>query len=110
MIPKLLERKVVVWYYNVLCHPGEICTVLSIAQHLYWKKLRKTLHELCSKCKACQFLKKNKKQCGKLPPRGAESKAWDVLCVDLLGEYQFTRKGEGEKYQMTTKNRKTVYL
>ena len=41
------------------------------------------IHEVCSKCKACQFLKRNKKQYGKLPPKETESKPWNVLCVDL---------------------------
>ena len=27
-----------------------------------------------------------------------------------MGQYQFTPKGGGKKYQMTTKNGKTVYL
>ena len=34
----------------------------------------------------------------------------DVLCVDLIGQYQFTPKGRGKKYQMTTKNGKTIYI
>ena len=37
MIPKLLEKQVVEWYHNTLCHPGETRTELSIAQHIYWK-------------------------------------------------------------------------
>ena len=37
VIPKLLEKQVVEWYHNVLCHPGESRTELSIAQHVYWK-------------------------------------------------------------------------
>ena len=32
------------------------------------------------------------------------------MCVDLIGQYQFKLKGRGKKYQMTTKNGKTVYL
>ena len=66
--------------------------------------------KFCSKCKACQFIKRNKKQSRKLPPKEAESKPWDILYIDLIGQYQFTPKGGGKKYQMTTKNRKTVYL
>ena len=30
--------------------------------------------------------------------------------MDLIGQYQFTPKGGGKKYQMTTKNEKTVCL
>ena len=42
VIHKLLEKKVVEWYHNAICHPGETFTELSIAQHFYWKNLRKT--------------------------------------------------------------------
>ena len=42
VIPKLLENQVVEWYYNVLYHPEEILTELSIAQCFYWRNLRKT--------------------------------------------------------------------
>ena len=77
---------------------------------MYWKNLRKIIHEVCSKCKACQFLKRNEKQYGILPPKEAESKPWNVLCIDLIRQYQFTPKGGGMKYQMTTKSGKTVHL
>ena len=49
------KNQVVEWYHNALCHQGETCTELSIAQYVYWKNLRKSLHEVCSKCKACDF-------------------------------------------------------
>ena len=39
-----------------------------------------------------------------------KNKPWDVLCVDLIGQHQFTPKDGGQKYRMTTKNGKTVYL
>ena len=88
----------------------ETHTELSIAHHFYWKNSRKTVHEVCSKCKACQFLKSNKKVYGKLPPKDAEYKLWDVLFVDVRGQYRITPKGRGKKYQITTKNGKIVYL
>ena len=44
VIHKLLEKQVVEWYRNALCHPGESCTDLSIAQHFYWKNLHKIVH------------------------------------------------------------------
>ena len=74
------------------------------------KNLRKAVHEVCSKCKACQFLKRNINQYAKLPLKKAESKTWDVLCVGLIVQYQFTPKGKGKKYEMTTKNGKNLYL
>ena len=121
VIPEELQVPMVQWYHQYLCHPGETRTELSIAQHFYWKGLRKTVHDVCSKCQSCQFLKRRKGNYGKLPAKEAETKPWDILCVDLIGRYQFTPKGGGKKYQippkkednkykMTTKSGKSVYL
>ena len=52
----------------------------------------------------------NKKKYGKLQPKKVERKPWDELCVDLIGQYQLTLKGGGKRYQITTKNRESVYL
>ena len=74
------------------------------------ENLHKTVLEVYSKYKAFQFLKRNKKQYRKLPPKEEESKAWNILRVDLIGQNQFTPKGGGKKYQMTAKHGKTIYL
>ena len=110
VIPKQLEKRVGEWYHHTLCHLGETSTELTIAQHFYWKNLRKTVHEVCSKCDSCQFLKRNKKQYGKLPPKKAETNPWDVLCVGLIGKYQLSPKGGGKEYTLNTKKGHSVYL
>ena len=106
--PKQLEKQVVEWHHNALCHPGETRTELNIAQHFYWKNLRKIVHEICTKCKLCQFLKRIKKQYRKLPPKEAETILWDTLCVDLIGKYQITLKGGGKKFQILPKGYKKI--
>ena len=101
-----LEKKFVEWYHNTLCHPGETHTELSISHHFYWNDLHTTVwtvHEVCTKCKTCQILKRNKKQYGKLPPKEAETKPWDILFVDITSIYQITSKGGGKKFQITPK-------
>ena len=35
VIPKQLEKQVIECNTNVLCHPGETCTELSISQHFF---------------------------------------------------------------------------
>ena len=75
-----------------------------------WRNLCKTVHDVCSKCDAYQFLKRSKTHYGKLPPKEAEAVPWDTLCVDLIGKYQFNPQGGGKKYQMTTTSGKKVYL
>ena len=104
MIPKQLEKQVVEWYHNALCHPRDTCTELgSISQHFYWKNLLKIENEICTKCKTCQFLERNKKQYRELPPKEAETIPWDPLCVDLISKYQFTPKAGGKKFQILPK-------
>ena len=110
VVPETLQKQLVEWYHHTLCHPGETRTELTISQHFYWKNLRKTVHSVCSKCHTCQFLKRGKKQYGKLPAKEAESTPWETLCIDLIGKYQFTTKGGGREYKMKTKNGNTVYL
>ena len=39
--PQTIRKKIVRWYHNALCHLGEICAYLSIAQHLYGKNYEK---------------------------------------------------------------------
>ena len=56
VIPKQLEKQVVEWYHNALCHPGETRTELSISQHFYWNNLRKRVYYECIKCNAYQCL------------------------------------------------------
>ena len=53
---------------------------------------------------------RNKKLYGKLPPKKAETNPWDVLCVDLIGKYQFSPKGGGKEYTLNTKKGHSVYL
>ena len=101
--PKQLEKQVVECYHIALCHPEETRTELSISQHFYWKNLCKTAHEICTKCKTYQFLKRNKKQCGKYPPKEAESISWDTLYEHLIGKCKLSSKGGGKKFQIVPK-------
>ena len=55
MIPKQIQKTLVEWYHNTLCHPGETKTKFTIDQHFHWKGLRKSLHNICCKCRTCQF-------------------------------------------------------
>ena len=53
----------------------------------------------------CQFLKRNKRNYGKLPAKQAETQPWDTLYIDLIG----INKG-GRKYAMKGKKDEDVYL
>jgi hypothetical protein len=92
VIPATLSRRVVEWYHNILCHPGETRTEQTIRQQFYWKNLRDDVHTVCSKCHNCQKNKRSTKKYGHLPVKEAQSDPWDVLCVDLVGPYTIKRK------------------
>ena len=62
VIPTTLQRSIVKWYYNHLCHPSIVRTEATIRKHFYWKGLRQTILDVCSKCHTCQLTKKGKKK------------------------------------------------
>jgi hypothetical protein len=94
VIPRTLQKRVVSWYHNQLCHPGINRTEQTIRQQFTWPRLSKHVQEACSRCDTCQLTKKAKKKYGKLPAKEAEIEPWDVLCVDLIGPYNIERKGK----------------
>jgi hypothetical protein len=55
VIPTNLQRRVVEWYHEYLCHPGETRTEQTIRQHYTWEKIRKMIHDICTTCLTCQF-------------------------------------------------------
>jgi hypothetical protein len=91
VIPTALQRHVVEWYHETLCHPGETRTEQTLRQHLWWPNLRNDVHEVCTKCHICQKTKRSNKKYGHLPPKEAEADPWDILCVDLIGPYTIKR-------------------
>ena len=97
VIPSALQRRVAQWYHQILCHPGENRTEQTIRQHFYWKDLRKTVQDICSKCDTCQCMKKSTKKYGLLPEKQADVTPWKKLCVDLIGPYSMTPKKSRKK-------------
>jgi hypothetical protein len=87
VIPKILQRRIVTWYHDMLCHPGETRTEQTLRQQFWWPNLRNDVHEVCSKCDTCQRTKRNSKKYGHLPAKEAEVDPWEILCVDLIGPY-----------------------
>ena len=94
VIPTTLQKRVVEWYHETLCHPGETRTEQTLRQHQWWPNLRNNVHDTCTKCHICQKTKRSSKKYGLLPPKEAEADPWDVLCVDLIGPYTIKRRGK----------------
>ena len=91
-----LNNPFVEWYYYILCHPGETRTKLSIDQYFHWKGLQNAVHDICSKCHTCQFLKCGTRHYGKLPAKQVEIQLWYTLCIDLTGKYGMTPNKGGQ--------------
>ena len=103
VLPATLQARCVRWYHEMLCHPGETRTEQTIRQHFYWKGLRQHVQEVCKKCPTCQLTKKKTTKYGHLPPKAAETKPWEVLCVDLIGPYKIKqpkRKGKNKDLEL----------
>jgi hypothetical protein len=71
-----IRQKVIAWYHKYLCHPGATRTEARNVQ------------SYCKPCNLCQFNKKTRKQYGKLPIKGAETKPWEIVQVDLVGPWK----------------------
>ena len=93
VVAKLLQKHVIDWYHTVLCHPGINRTEETIAQHLWWPKMRDQITNFVSACTICQKNKRKQKKYGILPPKEAEALIWDKMCIDLIGPYKIRRKG-----------------
>ena len=97
VVPEALQVKAVQWYHELLMHPGETRTELTLGQHFCWKGMRDTVISVCARCKACQVNKPSNQKLGILPPKTAEVIPWETLCIDLIGPYTI---GKG-KYSTT---------
>jgi hypothetical protein len=94
VIPKALQKRVITWYHETLCHPGINRTEETIGQYLWWPNMREHITEFVTHCPTCQKNKKQRKKYGHLPEKEAESDPWEILCVDLIGPYAIRRAGK----------------
>jgi transposase InsO family protein len=89
VIPATLQDKTVEYYHQLLMHPGETRTELTISQHYYWKNMRQTCHRICSKCTTCQRTKPKLKKYGQVSEKNPDVIPWKTVCIDLIGPYEF---------------------
>jgi transposase InsO family protein len=97
VLPTSMQKKAVDWYHEILCHPGETRTELTMGQHFCWKGMRTTVVDVCKRCPTCQRNKLSWKKYGELPAKEAEVTPWKTLHIDTIGEYLI---------DVTVKNRK----
>jgi len=87
VLPTSMQRKAVVWYHQVLCHPDETRTELTMAQHFCWKGMCNTVQDVCKRCPTCQINKTSWKKYGEVPPKEVKVTPWKTLHIDTIGEY-----------------------
>jgi hypothetical protein len=104
VIPAILQRRIVTWYHEQLCHPGETRTENTLKQHYYWQNMRRDIHDICSKCPTCQKNKRLPAKFGHLPPKDdpSEYTPWEKVCVDLIGPYEMETMKTGLKLWCVT--------
>jgi hypothetical protein len=94
VVPTSLQKRMVEWYHDTLCHPGMTRTEQTIRQHFWWKTLREDVQKHCSTCDICQRTKVSHAKYGHLPEKEAECNPWEKLCVDMIGPYTIKRRGK----------------
>ena len=76
VVQESLQKQVVDWYHQTLCHPGMTRTEQTIRQHFWWKTLREDVQKVCSTCDVCQRTKIQYTKYGKTPEKEAEGNPW----------------------------------
>ena len=61
VVPTALQKHVIDWYHTTLCHPGINRTEESIAQHLFWPRMRSQITSHVQACPTCQRNKRKVK-------------------------------------------------
>ena len=98
-IPEALQLRVIEWYHEYLCHPGETRTEETIRRTMTWPNLREQVRSFCKTCKQCQKCKKIRKQYGHLPAKKyINLLPWQRVDVDCIGPY--TVRIPGKKYEL----------
>jgi len=88
VVPLALQKRAVKWYHEILCHPGQTRTEMTIGQHYYWKGMRTTIVDSVKRCDICQRTKHFPDKFGKLPVKHGELIPWHTLCIDLIRPYK----------------------
>ena len=74
MHSKILQPRVINWYYDSLCHPGQKRMKKTIGKHFWWPEMRKQIRDLVRSCDICQRTKRKPLKYGLIPPKEAEAK------------------------------------
>ena len=96
VIPKMLQRRAVMWYHHYLQHPGATRLEETLRASMTWDGLRQSVRKYTETCDTCQKSKRAKHKYGKLPTKLAVTKPWATLSVDLIGPYTLKGKDKSQ--------------
>ena len=101
-VPPSLRKRIINWYHEFLCHPGETRTEQSIRTCYIWPNIATDVKNIVKYCRECQLNKKQRRKYGHLPAKQAETTPGKFVQVDLIGPYKIlTKKGERSVQAMT---------
>ena len=90
-IPKVLQERVVNWYYWLIYHPGSTILAKTIQQACNWPKLVTQDKHKLKKYKTClKFKKAGKRKYVKLLAKFVEAEPWAQVDIDLIVPYSLT--------------------
>ena len=81
----------VIWFHQVLSHPGEKRLRKTLQQRYYHPQLRRTVDRY--RCEHCQRHKLSGKGYGLLPEREMRIAPWTEVTVDLIGPWEVKVNG-----------------
>ena len=82
----------VIWFHQVLGHPGEKRLCETLHQCYYHPQLQRIVHRY--KCKHCQRYKLSGKGYGLLAEREMRISPWTEVAVDLIGPWEVKVNGQ----------------
>lgn len=98
VVPFPLRNRVVAWYHEYLCHPGETRLEATLRQTLTWPGMRDDVKRYCQSCHKCQLNKKTRRnKYGQLPAREVDVEPWKRVNIDVIGPYTIPSKSKRKR-------------
>ena len=88
-IPETLFDRIIIWYHELLNHPGVDMIYLTINQHFYGRGLEARVRNLIRRC-SCQKNKRVTRSYGHVPPTYQHDEPWECVQADLFGPWSYT--------------------
>ena len=89
--PTSLRMRMLTWYHEMLCHPGQKRLEMTVCQYFTWPGLIPDVKRIINNCYLYKIHKLVLGKYGHLAPKNIDHEhPWHALCVDLIGPYSVT--------------------